>query len=208
MRNWTVGSLDDRALHEMQNALHGNDYSMGPIPGDCFDTLPIAKQLLALRSDQHQKLLVACKREIAQKTDWDYAPNLDCLRKKYVTYTETESSGLFGLKKKTITKEKYIENPDYKKIDDYLNGESFILIRSERSAEEGDNYCLEHDNATLLTESGRYVNAVYSVLSAPNFDTNIESVQEIDQLDEKTNTLTAAQISRYLGLEKFQSLLI
>ena len=54
MRNWTVGSLDDRALHEMQNALHGNDYSMGPIPGDCFDTLPIAKQLLALRSDQHQ----------------------------------------------------------------------------------------------------------------------------------------------------------
>ena len=64
------------------------------------------------------------------------------------------------------------------------------------------------NKVTLLTESGRYVNAVYSVLSAPNFDTNIESVQEIDQLDEKTNILTAAQISRYLGLEKFQSLLI
>ena len=207
MKNWTIGSLDDQALNEMLNALHGNDYSMTCIPGNCFDTIPIAKQLLALMPEQHQRLLAACEAALVEKTEWKNAPNFADLRGKRVSYTEKESSGLFGLKKKTITKEKTIENPDFRIIDEHLKGESFVLIRSERAEEEGSNYSVEYESATLLTESGRFVNAVYSVMYAPKYDTNIKSARVIDQFDEKTNILIAAQISRYLGIEKFQSLL-
>lgn len=205
-RTWTIESLNDDQLFCVQAALHGGQFHTTIFPPIYIDTPQIARQILSMQRDSHLKLMAACENVMELKSEWKRAPNLDDVRSMRVTYVDKEPYGPFGLLKKSVTKEKTVPNPDFQKIERYLQKDSFILVRSERAEEEGANYDVEYDDAILLTSSGRFVRASYSVTYFPQYGTKIYGASEVDQLDEKVNILTAALISRYMGKETFDKL--
>lgn len=209
-REWCIGCFNEgREYENFERALHGEPLNKMILHPWEFDTLPIVKFLLTLDQDMHRLLAGRCEKDIAAKMKSENytfisPPNFDDLRETTVTRQEKESGGFLGLKKKVVTRQEKVPNPEFRQVEALLKGESFVSLNSFRREDDGGT---EYDDAYLLTEKGRIVNVQYQASYGGGYSNTITGCGEVAHNDEKANILLGNTISRFIGKDAFRAIL-
>ena len=205
---WTIGSVNDEVLNELMSGLYGYEYKQYRVPGGGTDIINIAKELLALTPVKYREVLAACYRLLdVKKKELRTLPNNPETFKVTVEVNRKKPIDPFGLITRTVTEKQQVYDPAFQSIRDLLDGEKYILIRSERSEEEKADFWEENDYATVLTESGRLLLIGYTFKYLLPVYTRADCARELDHTDRKTNLLLAAEIYLNNGVQEFMKLL-
>ncbi len=214
-RYWCIGGCvsTTEEFNTLVTGLHGGPVNRAILHPWNYNTLEIAGMLLSLDRQAHRRISAECEKIIEKKMQGEHdrffePPNYGDIQNKRVTRKEQVSTGFLGLKKKTVTKEETVPNPDFQEFLRFLNGESFFSLNSFRGEREETGLDIEYDDAYLLTASGRILNLKYEVSYLPRYDARIRDYTEVKFNDEKANILLAGNISRYIGLDSFKEMLV